>query len=336
MKHRFRCAVMVLVILFTSISSQESWAATPYYEGKVLKIIVGFAPGGGYDRMSRLLAKHLPRYIPGKPTIIIENMAGANSMIAANYLYNIAKPDGLAIGAINNGLPFAQLLKADGARFDLTKYAWVGSSASEAHVFTILADLPYKTFDDLRKSGATLYTGGCGPADSAAQFTLILKEFTGLNTKEITYPTYAEALLSIERKEVKGLAGSYTSLKPLINRGILRPLVRSRTAEPEIEKLPVNEDLTTDAMGKTIMAMHATPGRIGRPYVAPPKSPEAVMNILRDAFAKVDLDPAYREDAKKLMLSTSYVSARDCLQVLQYVLNQPKDIVKEFSKYIKF
>lgn len=336
MARRYRYLFMVLFIFFAFMASREARATAPYYEGKVLKIIVGFAPGGGYDRMSRLLAKHLPRYIPGKPTIIIENMAGANSMIAANYLYNIAKPNGLAIGAINNGLPFAQLLKAEGARFDLTKYAWVGSSASEAHVFTILADLPYKTFDDLRKSGATLYTGGCGPADSAAQFTLILKEFTGVNFKEITYPNYAEALLSVERKEVKGIAGSYTSLKPLINRGILRPLVRSRTTESEIEKLPVNEDLTTNNMGKTIMAMHATPGRIGRPYVAPPKTPEGIMNILREAFAKLDLDPEFKEDGRKLLLSTSYVPASECMQVLQYVLNQPKDIIKEFSKYIKF
>src|SRR5574340_289513 len=116
------CGLVVLSLLFPC--QRLSAAPAPYYQGKVMRIIVGFTPGGGYDRMARLLAKHLPKYIPGKPSIIVENMGGASSIIAANYLYNIAKPDGLTIGIFNRALPHAQVLKMEGIKFDVRKYAW--------------------------------------------------------------------------------------------------------------------------------------------------------------------------------------------------------------------
>src|SRR4030042_549113 len=119
--------------------------AAPYYQGKMIKIIVGGPTGGGYDRVARLLARHLPKHIPGNPTIIIENMPGASSIIAANYIYNLAKPDGMTIGAPQRGIPTAQILKIEGAKFDAAKYSWIGSAAVEATVLTIRTDLPYKS-----------------------------------------------------------------------------------------------------------------------------------------------------------------------------------------------
>ena len=127
-------------------------AAAPYYEGKTISIVVGFGVGGGYDRMTRLTAKYLPKYIPGKPTIIIDNMPGAGSIIAANCIYNLEKPDGLTWGCINRGIPYSQLLKATGIKFDLRKFSWIGSAGSEATILAVRADLPYKTFEELRKA----------------------------------------------------------------------------------------------------------------------------------------------------------------------------------------
>ncbi len=143
-------------------------------------------------------------------------------------------------------------------------------------------------------------------------------------------------MLAIERKEVDGRGGSYSSLKPFIERGLVRPIIRGRVSEPGIENLPVNEDLTTDPKGKTIMAMLASADGIGRPYVVPPETPADIMNILRDAFAKVAKDPELQEDAKKNRMEVSYTSGDECLKVLNYLLNQPSDIVQEFGKYIKF
>lgn len=310
--------------------------AAPYYEGKVIKIIVGFTPGGGYDRMARLLAKHLPKYIPGKPTIIIENLPGASSIIAANYLYNIAKPDGLTIGTFIQTLPFAQIIKVEGVKFDITKYSWIGSSAVEGTVLTIRTDLPYKTFEDLQKAKDPIPLACSGVATIDYQFPLLLQGFLGLNLKMVVYVSSAEAMLAVEKKEADGRSGSYSSLKPFIERGLVRPVIRGRVSRPGIENLPVNEDLTTDKKGKAIMAMFATSDLIGRPYVAPPRTPIEVMNILRDAFSKVAKDQELKEESKKLMMDVEYTPAEEILKIINFAFNQPEDIVKEFSKYVKF
>lgn len=332
---KIKLLLIVFLLLTVSISHEELMAA-PYYEGKVIKIIVGNEPGGGYDRAARLLAKHLPKVIPGKPTIAIENMPGASSIIAANHLYNIAKPDGLTIGTFNRELPFAQLLKAEGIRFDITKYSWIGSAGVEATVLCIRSDLPYKTFEDLRKSRNLFHLSSVGTATLGYQFPILLKEFLGLNVNIVSYPSSAAGTLAIERKEVDGKAGSFSSLKPSIERGLVRLLIRGRISESGIENLPVDEDLTTNVMGKTVMAMRSAPDGIGRPFVSPPGTPADIMNILRDAFSKVVRDPELREDSKKLMISLEYVSSEETMKVLNYLLNQPEEIVREFSKYIKF
>ncbi|MDI7259052.1 MAG: tripartite tricarboxylate transporter substrate-binding protein [Thermodesulfobacteriota bacterium] len=336
MKRQMMMKMFVSFFIFFVLLFPFKLLAAPYYEGKTVRIIVGFGPGGGYDRMARLLAKHLPKHIPGKPSIIVENMEGASSIIAANHVYNLVKPDGLTIGAFNRGIPFAQVLKTEGVRFDIMKYSWIGSSAIEASILTIRNDLPYKTFDDLKKVKEPIHLGTMGPGSSDHQFIILLKEFAGFNTKLIIYPSSADAMLAIERKEVDGRAGSYSSLKPFIERGLVRPVVRGQVSEPGIENLPVNEDLTTDPKGKTIMAMLDSADRIGRPYAAPPGTPVEVINILRDAFAKVAKDPELKEDAKKSKMEVTYTPADECLKVLNYLLNQPSDIVKEFGKFIKF
>ncbi len=335
MRKRILCWLATGAIISILFSPRPLLSA-PYYEGKIIRIVVGFGPGGGYDRIARLLAKHLPKYIPGKPTVLVENMEGASSIIAANHIYNIAKPDGLTMGAVNRGIPFAQLTKVEGVKFDITKYAWIGSAAVEATILAVRSDLPYKTFNDLKKVKEPLPLAGMGPGTSDTQFAILLREFTGLNMKLIIYPSSADSMLAIERKEVDGRAGSYSSLKPFIERGLVRPVVRGGVSEPGIENLPVIEELTSDPKGKTIMTMLASADRMGRPYIAPPGTPVEVMNVLKDAFAKASKDPALKEESQKLRMTVEYVPGDECLKMLKGLLNQPEDIVKEFSKYIKF
>lgn len=310
--------------------------AAPYYEGKKIIIVVGYGPGGGYDRLARLFAKHLPKYIPGKPNIIVENMPGAGSIIAANHVYSIAKLDGSTVGTLDRGLPLAQLTKVEGVRYDMLKYSWIGSAAVESTVLVIRTDLPYKTFEDLTKAKEPIALASMGPATADTQFPILLKKFLKLNVKMINYPSSADGMLAIERKEVDCQAGSYSSLKPFIERGLVRPLIRGRVSEPGIENLPVDEDLTHDVRGKTFMAIRSALGQIGRPYVAPPGTPVEVMNILREGFARTAKDPELQEDSKKFRMTVEYVPADECLKVLNYILTQPADIVKELSEYLKF
>lgn len=335
MKKSVLCCSLMYCLLSLLVPAERLFAA-PYYQGKVMTMIVGFTPGGGYDRMTRLLAKHLPKHIPGKPAVIVQNMGGASSIIAANYLYNIAKPDGLTIGTFNRALPFAPVIKLEGMKFDIMKYAWIGSTAVEATVFSIRSELPYKTIQDLMKSKQVIAMGCSGTGTSDYQFSLLLKEFLGLNLNMVIYPSSAECMLAIEKKEADGRSGSYTSLKPFIDRGVVRPLLRGRVPDQGIEQLPVNEDLTPDKKAKTIMAMYSAADLIGRPYVAPPGTPAERVGILRDAFAKVCKDPMLLAEAKKNMMDVQYVPAEEILNVIKNVLNQPEEIKKEFAKYVKF
>src|SRR5258708_35992548 len=138
-------------------------AGAQSYAGKTVTIIVGFKPGGGYDAVARVLARHLTKHIPGKPTVIVQNMPGGNSIIAANHIYNVAKADGLTLGTFNRNLPIAQLTKVAGVKFDMLQFAWIGSAANETTILAGRNELPYKTFHDLRNAKQQVLVGSTGP-----------------------------------------------------------------------------------------------------------------------------------------------------------------------------
>src|SRR5947208_11589491 len=221
MKWRLAVAALLLPIAAT---------AQPNFAGKTVTIVVGYKPGGGYDATARMLARHLPNHLPGKPTLIVQNMPGGNSIIAANHMYNVAKPDGLTLGTFNRNLPIAQLTGVQGVKFDITKFAWIGSAANETTILAIRDDLPYKTFDELRKAKEPVVIGSTGPGANTYDFPLLLKDMLGVNFKIVSgYSSSADIMLAVERKEVDGRAGSYTSLRPFIERNLVRPIVRARS-----------------------------------------------------------------------------------------------------------
>lgn len=312
-------------------------APAQYYSGKTVTIVVGYKTGGGYDATARVLARHLPKHIPGKPTVIVQNMPGANSIIAANHVYAVAKPDGLTIGTFNRNLPIAQLTKVEGVKFDMAKFAWVGSAASECTVFAIRTDLPYKTFEDLRKSKQQIVIGATGPGASTYDFPLLLKEFLGVNIKLVSgYQSSADIMLAVERKEVDGRAGSFTSIRPFIDRNLVRPVLRARATEPGVENLPIDEDLAPTPRAKAIMALRSAPEIVGRPYVMHPNTPPEHLKTMRAAFAAAIKDPELVAEARKAKMDLEFVDGDVAVKVMNQVLSQPKDIVDEFSKYIKF
>jgi tripartite-type tricarboxylate transporter receptor subunit TctC len=312
-------------------------ASAQYYAGKTVTIIVGYKTGGGYDATARVLARHLPKHIPGKPTVIVQNMPGANSIIAANHVYAVAKPDGLTIGTFNRNLPIAQLTKVDGVKFDMAKFAWVGSAASECTVLAIRTDLPYKTFEDLRKSKQQIVIGATGPGASTYDFPLLLKEFLGVNIKLVSgYQSSADIMLAVERKEVDGRAGSFTSIRPFVDRNLVRPVLRARATEAGVENLPIDEDLAPTPRAKAIMALRSAPEIIGRPYVMHPNTPPEHLKTMREALAATIKDAELVAEAKKAKMDLEFVSGEMAVKVMNEVLSQPKDIVDEFSKYIKF
>jgi tripartite-type tricarboxylate transporter receptor subunit TctC len=325
-------ALIALGAMFSAPS-----AGFAQYEGKTITIVVGFKTGGGYDRTARILARHLPKYLPGKPNVIVQNMPGANSIIAANHVYGVAKPDGLTIGTFNRNLVLGQLTGVSGVKYDLLKFAWIGSAATESTILAIRADLPYKSFEELRKSGKTIVIGATGPGANTYDFPLLLKELLGVDLKIVSgYSSSSDIMLAVERKEVDGRAGSYSSLQSFIDRGAVRALVRARAIEPGIEKLPVDESLAPNARAKAIMALRSAPEVVGRPFVMTPGTPDAMVRIMREAFEKVMKDPELIAEAKKANMDLEYMPAEEALKIMKEVLSQPKDVVEAFGKYIKF
>jgi tripartite-type tricarboxylate transporter receptor subunit TctC len=206
-----------------------------------------------------------------------------------------------------------------------------------SNVFVIRGDLPYKTIFDLKKAEKQIFVGGVGPVEMNTQLAVMLGKFLEINIKVAEFRSAQEIWLAMERKEVDALWDAYDSVQIQMERGDVRPLLRTRISEPAIINLPINEDLTTDPIGKKVMAMHGSVGGLGRFLVAPPGTPDDVMKILRDALAKVvNEDPEFKEDAKKIRLPLTYVSSEKCLEIVNFLFNQPEEIVKEFSKYVKF
>jgi tripartite-type tricarboxylate transporter receptor subunit TctC len=327
---------VLLCFCFIPILASPSLAAAPFYEDKVLTIIVGFAAGTGYDQITRVVAKTLPKYLPGKPSIVIQNMDGASSMIAANHVYNRVKPDGLTLFSTHRGLAFMQLLKVDGVKFDMQKFAYIGSVAAETVVLCLRTTLPYKTFDELKKSNKVVYIGGPGPGTITTQMANLSKDYLGLNVKYIEYRNTPEIILAMEQKELDGVWLAYNSAKPYLERGQVRLLVRARVSQKGIEHLPVTEDLTPDPMGKTILAMLGRTGVMGRLFLAPPGTPANVMAILKEAFAKTLKDPELQADAAKASVELEYISDEECHKLMDFMFSQPPEVLKVFGKYVKY
>jgi tripartite-type tricarboxylate transporter receptor subunit TctC len=310
-------------------------AQAPFYEGKTVTIAIG--GGGSLDVAARILARHLGKHIPGRPAVIVQPMTGAAHLVATNHVFNVAKPDGLTLLALNPAVGIAQLTKVDAVRFDLTKFEWLGSSGPDCAVLAIRADLPYKTWDEWKKSGKELIAGATGPGSNSYDLPLLLSTFAGAKFKVVSgYPANSDVLLALERKEVDAWSAFSTTVKVAADRGAVRPFVRQRVAVPGFEQLPVDEELATSSVGKAIMGIRAAPSAIGRAYAATPGTPSDRVKLLRDAFAKALQDKELLDEAKKAKVDVSYISPEDVRKTVGGLLAQPAEVQREMVKYIKF
>jgi tripartite-type tricarboxylate transporter receptor subunit TctC len=300
--------------------------AAPYYQGKVITCIVGHQAGGGNDIVARVIAKHLPKFIPGKPPVIIQNMPGASGVIAANYVYNQTKPDGLTILATDRLLATPQLFKVESVKYDLTKFSWIGSAAVVACCLYIRTSLPYKSFSEL-KAMNPIYIGSTGATGIISQMAKLTKDYMGLNAKIVEHRDSTAIVLAMEQKECDAIWSDINGFRQFVDRGLLRPLVRSAVVVKGIEHLPVDEDLTTDPTGKRLFGMFGKTGVVGRVYLATPGTPNNVMNILSEAFQKMLKDPETLADGQKIKMEFQYTPPNECLKAVNFLFNQPPEII---------
>jgi|KBSSwiStaDraftv2_1062776.scaffolds.fasta_scaffold244441_2 tripartite-type tricarboxylate transporter receptor subunit TctC len=325
----------VLAFLASTVLTGTVWAQANFYEGKTVTVLIG-AKSGSLEIAGQIVSHHLGKYLPGKPAVILQHMPGAAHLLATNNVFNVAKPDGLTILASNPNVAIAQLSKVEQVRFDVLKFQWLGSSGADGVMFSIRPDLPYKTIDELKKADKELIAGTTGPGSNAHDFPLLLKEFAGVKLKLVSgYPSNSDVLLAIERKEVDAWSALATTIKLAVDRGAVRPLVRGRVALAGFENLPIDEDLATSALGKSLMAIKSIPGAIGRAFAVAPGTPADRVAILRDAFAKAIKDPELIAEAKKAKIEMQFISPEQVLKDFKVLMNQTPETLKEMGKYIK-
>jgi tripartite-type tricarboxylate transporter receptor subunit TctC len=337
MKSVYATCVCLAFVLMAIFFPTPALAQKPYFEGKTLTIVVGTNPGGIYDRYARLIGRSLSKHLPGNPSEAIQNRPGGGHITATNYVYGVAKPDGQTLLAANPNISMAQLTQVDTAKFDVKRFHWIGATGSDALVLTVRSDLPYRTFDDMRKSDKPIRVGTTGPGSATHDFPALLAEFLGANFKFVPgYPSTREVLLALERNEVDVWTVSYTTAKPFIERGVVRAVIRDRGLVPGVENIPVDEDLAPTQLAKVVLRVRSLPGVIGRPYAVAPGTPMEVVSILRQGFQKAIKDPELQKEAEKSEMPLGYTPGEEVAKSFAGILDQPANVLQEITKYVKF
>ena len=306
-----------------------------FYKGKTVSVVIG-ARTGSLAISAQLVANHLGKYIPGNPTVIFRQQPGGAHLNATNSIYNVAEADGLSILAANPNVAMAQLAKVSQVLFDIRKFEWLGSSGPDGAMFSIRADLPYKTFKDFLASGNELIVGTTGPGSNAHDMPLLLKEFAGAKFKLVKgYAANSDILLAVERKEVDGWAALATTIKTAADRGAVRALVRARAPVPGFNDVPIDESFTTDPIGKSLMAIRGIPLSIGRAFAVRPGTPPDRVAMLREAFAKTLADPQLQAEAKTAKLDLEYLKPQDVSKGFEEMINQSPQVLEAMNKYLQ-
>ena len=311
-----------------------------FYKGKQIQVLVGYAPGGGYDVYARLLARHMVKYIPGNPTLVVQNMPGAASLIAANFIYVRAPRDGTTFGIIDRGLPLMAVVKSNpNVQFDPMKFTWLGSSsngADDAFVLMTRKDAQAKSLDDIRrKDGPKVMVGVTGKGATDTEVAKLLRDVVRLNVQIFSgYRSGNDINLAVDRGEVDARPTTYTSLfstkpdwlKPDGNMHILVVMGRD-TRMPEYPNVPLARELVSDPKDKDLVELADMPFRAPWPWAAPPEIPADRAKALRDAFLATAKDEAYRAEAAKLTLDVTPMDGEDILSMIKRASEFAPDVL---------
>jgi tripartite-type tricarboxylate transporter receptor subunit TctC len=330
------CAATILAAVWL-VGPAFGAGVEDFYKGRNVSLIIGYSVGGGYDLYARTLAAHIGRHIPGAPTIVPQNMTGAGSLRAANYLYGVAPKDGTAFGTFSRSMAVAPLL--GDATFDATKFTWLGSVTNDVSLCVSWRTSPIKTFDDMLTKPFTF--GGEGAGSDPDIFALLYKNVFGAKLKLVSgYPGTNDTTLAMERGEVDGLCGlSWGTIKTrhaewLANKQINLLVQAGLRKAPELPDVPFAADLTkTDEQRQILRLVLASQG-MARPFAAPPGLPADRKAALIDAFAATMKDDAFLGDAAKMKLDVNPISPAEIEALLRDVYATPKDVVAKTKRAI--
>jgi tripartite-type tricarboxylate transporter receptor subunit TctC len=312
-------------VLAAAAMPARAASVADFYRGKVITIVVGFGPGGGFDVLGRLVARHLGKHVPGEPAVVVQNMVGAGTLIAANYIYNVAPKDGTQIGLIARNMPLLGLIGGNAnVRFDPRKFTWLGSASDfsdDAYVLIVRKDSPVQSIEDARRpGGGLLQLGGTAVGASSADVPTLLRDALGLRMKLILgYRDSAAIFLAMERGELAGRMVELSSVRAthpqwLAGDSEYRLLLMYARAkrDPDFPDVPTAREVATSQAARDLIEFTEIPLlTMAWPFVAPPGLPPDRAAALQNGLAETFHDPAFLADAAQAKFAISPVGAAD-------------------------
>jgi tripartite-type tricarboxylate transporter receptor subunit TctC len=343
-RHPAVIAAAALLSLGSIVSAPAHAQSAPFYKDKTIRIIVGFTSGGLYDQYARILGRHMGKHIPGNPNIIVQNMPGAGSLSATNYVYGVAKPDGLTLGMPGSGIYLDQLLGRKEATFDVRKLSWIGSVDQRDLLLYMRADAPWKSIEDVMNSKEMPKCGSTGTSDLTTIVNNVLEETVGVKFQEVRgYPGGVEIDLALEKGEIHCRGTGITThfaREPYFTwhkNGFDRHLVQTgNKKDPRLADAPTLVELMdkkkTSAFSRSVAKVMLVSATLGRPMIATPGMPADRIKILRDACSKAFKEPEVVEEAKKTKLDLEVLGGAEVEAQIREVMNQPKEVVERVKK----
>jgi tripartite-type tricarboxylate transporter receptor subunit TctC len=345
MKKNIFCASFLFA--FTLIASIAHASSHEFFKGKTIRVVVGNSVGGAMDDWGRFVAQHLGKHIPGNPDIVVQNMPGAGGISAANYVYNIAKPDGLTLGLVNPALYIDQLIGSKEVKFDWPKFSWIGSPEKIDQVLFIRTDFPSKTLDDMRNAPEPPRCSATARAGLAYFLPKLLEEALGIKINMVLgYGGGGEMNLAMEKGEIHCRAGTvsaYVGREPTrtwIKKGFVRALAQSGAKRyPKLPEVPTLYELMethkTPEATKRLAKVLLSSGDLGRPFMAAPGTPADRVKALREAFTKSMSDPALLADAQKRKWDLDPLSGEELEAISKEIMVQPPEVIDRMKKVLE-
>jgi tripartite-type tricarboxylate transporter receptor subunit TctC len=333
-------AAGVAIVCGTMLASAD--AQEPFYKGKTIRLIVGLSAGGGYDVYSRTIARHVGKHIPGNPVMVVENMVGAGSVLSANYVYKVAKPDGLTIVNFLGGLFLQQLMGKPGIEFDSRKFEYLGVPGQDHFLIVVARSTGIQDVNQWIASKKEITMGGVTPGGGTDDLPKVLKATIGLPVRVVSgYKGTAEIRLAFNSGEVSGVSTAWESLKVTWSReyeaGEAVILLQSTLKpHPDLAKVPLALDFVkNDADKKLLQAVIRVHGPSVRPYVVAPGTPKARVELLRKAFGDTMKDPEFLADAKKSKLDLNPLTGEELQANVREIFKLDPELVEKLKEILK-
>ncbi len=306
--------------------------------GKTIRVIVGYSPGGGFDTLTRVIARHLPKHMPGKPQVIVSNMTGAGGAVALNYVYTRGTPDGLTWVASDGALVLSKILGLPGPEFDVDKFPWLGVGQTENQACMVMTRTGINTAEQFLRSPTPVRIASTVPGDSVHIRPVIAAEAVGANFKLIQgYPGTADMRLAMQSGDADAACWGWESMKvtaaDMLQRKEAIPILQiGLERHPDLPNVPNILDFPMSNDAKAMLRLVAGPGSIAKLFAASPGTPQSLLNVLRKGFADTLKDPELLADAEKSKMSISYIPAEQVTKIIKEMNSTSPELKQKVAK----